>query len=484
MSYDLVALTAAEPDALLLARVLREAVPDGVVRPLAGGGVLEVLDRGGNALFAVEPAQRVDVPGEALRLLGADAAAGPPEGRCWWVELHARPHGAAREAAVRAADALVLRLGGNVWTPCSGVERLVEGAAAAGAPRTRPGAAGHPLVSFEAEDAVVVVQDREVVPLSAGISDVLAVHGAQRRGLQVLTPASARVTHALRALLSQPLARWVVADGDGGHFDGISGLPLVWHSENGFVPRRPPGSRVPSPAGVETGAPEPAPGFLDPDPLGVQLVVDLVVEHTRPLAPPLGRAAEVVAEHLAGTRPAGWGTHEPALGPWSRGGITRMARHRAPGGVVLHLAGPVGPGGAGAFAGGIRVSWDGERARERVSLVFGHPGEPPLEALPPMVEALAGEGLLSTLHVRRGRGRPDVTFAPRWHGVLAPVGMAVGPGAVAEAGEEALVSGPLPGEVLDGPAVWYPVPGAGEERYRSTALVAAQVRHLTAAGRD
>ncbi|MGQ4268873.1 DUF6177 family protein [Nocardiopsis changdeensis] len=586
MSYDLVALTAAEPDALLIARILREAVPEGVVRPLAGGGVLEVLDGDGGPLFAVEPAQRVDVAGEAVRLLGRDAVAGLPEGRCWWVELHARPHRAAREAAGRAADALALRLGGNVWTSGPGVERLVRDAQAAGAPGPRHGAAArpagggsgegrgrraaggteapgaeedqnvqeaqggqetrggqdgdseqgrstanrgtedritegprtpggpegrtggarsvrrHPAVGFEAENAVVVVQDREVVPLTSGISDAFAEHGARGRGLQVLTPSSARITHALRTLLVQPLARWVAADGDGGHFDGISGLPLVWHPVNGFVPRGPSGPHASAGAGVETGALEPAPGFLDPDPMDAHLVVDLVVEHTVPLAPPLGRAAEIVAEHLAGTRPAGWGTHEPALGPWNPEGITRTARHRAPGGVVLHLAGPVGGRGGlggshesedggdggdrgGAFAGGIRVSWDGEHARERVSLAFGYPGEPPLESLPGLVEALAGEGLLSTLHVRRGRGRPDLTFAPRWHGALAPVGMAVGPEAVARLGEEALASGPLSGEVLAGPAVWYPVPGSGpgEERYRSMALVAAQVRHLAAAGR-
>lgn len=504
MSYDLVALTAAEPDALVIARILRETVPDGVVRPLAGGNVLEVLGENGDPLFAVEPAQRVDVADEAVRLLGRDVVAGLPEGRCWWVELHARPHGVAREAAARAADALALRLGGSVWTSGPGVERLVENARAAwhtgaegtdadGAGAGRTGAEGtdadaradrYPAVGFAARDAVVVVQDREVVPLTAGISDALAEHGARGRGLQVLTPSSARITYALRTLLSQPLARWVVADGEGGHFDGISGLPLVWHSENGFVPRRPTGSRPSGPAGVETGALEPAPGFLDPEPLAAHLVVDLLVEHTKPLVPPLGRAAEVVAGHLAGTRPAGWGTHEPALGPWNPEGVARAARHRAPGGAVLHLAGPGGGGDReGVFAGGIRVSWDGEHARERVSLAFGYPGEPPVADLPALVAALAGEGLLSTLHVRRGRGRPDLTFAPRWHGVLTPVGMAVGPDAVARVGEEALLSGPLPGEVLAGPAVWYPAPGAGEGPHRSMALVAAQMRHLAAAGR-
>ncbi len=107
----------------------------------------------------------------------------------------------------------------------------------------------------------------------------------------------------------------------------------------------------------------------------------------------------------------------------------------------------------------------------------------PLDALPGLVAALAEEGLLDVLHVRRARGRRDVTYEPRWHGLAVPVGMALGPDGVRRAGVEHALGGPLPGTLLGGegaPAVWYPVPEDAPRHLRNR-VVAAQTRHLAAA---
>ncbi|WP_047871704.1 DUF6177 family protein, partial [Nocardiopsis sp. RV163] len=107
----------------------------------------------------------------------------------------------------------------------------------------------------------------------------------------------------------------------------------------------------------------------------------------------------------------------------------------------------------------------------------------PLDALSGLVETLAGKGLLDVLHVRGARGRRDVTYEPRWHGLAVPVGTALGPDGVRRAGVEHALRGPLSGTLLGGeeaPAVWYPVPEDVPRRLRSPA-VAAQLRHLAAA---
>ncbi|WP_435112311.1 DUF6177 family protein [Nocardiopsis synnemataformans] len=458
MSYDVVALLAAEPGMRAISRALRETGPGLLVRVLDSGNVLQLCDTGRRVLATLEPAQLVESRGEVARLLGDEAAVNLPE-TCWWTEIRARPDEAGREAAHRLADGLALRLGGTVWTSGRADFSLWEESA-------------HPAVEAAAEKAVVVAQDRDVVPLSSWISDAVSVHGARGTALQLLTPTTSRLTYALRTLLTQPLARWVVRAEDGSCFDGVSGLPLHWDPVHAYIP-----------APQEEGAPEPAEGFLDDSPIGAHLVVDLSVRHRESFAPPLGRAVEVVTEHLAATPPAGWGPHEPALAPWDRERLVRLARHRAPEGSILQFSGPHGKGHP--FTGGVRVGWDGERGTERISVAVGYEDgfALPIDALPDLVEALAGEGLLDVLHVRRARGRRDVTYEPRWHGLAVPVGMALGPDGVRRVGVEHALDGPLPGTLLGGdgaPAVWYPVP-EDAPRHLGSRAVAAQTRHLAAA---
>ncbi|MBB6120272.1 DUF6177 family protein [Nocardiopsis algeriensis] len=458
MSYDVVALVAQEPDALVLARALHSAGPDLLVRSLEGGAVVQLRDAQRQVLLTAEPAQLVEDRDEVARLLGSDAALGLPE-TCWWVELRARPDAEGRRVAHSVADALATASGSSVWT---------SGRAEFGLWTET----SHPAVETVAEEAFVVAQDREVASLSSWLTDAVSAHGAQGHALQLLTPAEARITYPLRTLLAQPLARWVVRALDGSHFDGISGLPLTWHPRHAYIPVPPAES-----------APEPAPGFLDDSPMGAQLVLDLSVTHRASFAPPLGRAAEILAEHLAGAHPTGWGPHEPALAAWSRERLVRLARHRAPRASVFHFNG--GHGGGTAFSGSIRVGWEGERSEERISVAFGYGdrSELPLQVLPALVEGLAAEGLLSVLHVRRSRGRADTTYEPRWHGLATAVGMALGPDAFTRAGEEYLLSGPLKGTVLGrgaDRALWYRVPEEAPAQLRSAA-VEAQLRHLAAA---
>lgn len=458
MSYDVVALVAAEPGVRAISQALKGAGSELLVRSLSGGGVLQLCDTESRVLATLEPAQLVESAGEVARLLGGEAALNLPD-TCWWAEVRARPDAAGREAAHRVADGLALRLGGNVWT--SGEADFSQWEESE-----------HPAVERSAEKALVVAQDREVVPFSSWLSDAVSTHAATGTGLQVLTPRTSRLTYALRTLMTQPSARWVVREEDETYFDGISGLPLRWHPVHGYVP-----------LSVHGGVPEPAEGFLDISPLGAQLVVDLSVRHHAPLTPPLGRAVEVVTEHLAGALPAGWGPHEPALAPWDPERILRLARHRVPRGTILQFSGSGERGRP--LTGGIRVGWDGEHGTERISLAVGYEDESalPLDALPDLVAALADEGLLDTLHVRRSRGRRDLTYEPRWHGLAVPVGMALGPEGVRRAGEEHALAGPLQGSLLgeDGTrAVWYPVPGDASRR-RGLEAVAAQIRHLASA---
>ncbi|MCY9787063.1 DUF6177 family protein [Nocardiopsis sp. EMB25] len=456
MTYDVVALLAKDPDMRAISRALNDAGPGLWVRPLHDGGILQIRDADRRLLASVERSQRVEARDEVVRLLGADAAVGMPD-PCWWVEVRARPDEAGRETAHRVADALALRSGGTVWTSGPGDPSEWE-------------ETDHPAVERAAAEAIVIAQDREVVPLSSWISDAMpAGRGAVA---QILTPRGARLTHALRTLVTSPRARWVVRAEDGSHFDGVSGYPLRWDAEHAYVPLPGEDAAVP---------PE---GFLDDAPLGAQLVLDLSVRHREPFAPPLGRAVEAVTEHLAGCVPVGWGPHEPALAAWEPERLVRLARHRVPRPTVTHFSGPRGVGHP--FSGSVRVTWNGERAAERITMAVGFEDgvDLPTDALPGLVGTLAARDLLDVLHVRWIRGRADVTYEPRWHGLAVPLGMAVGPDGVRRVGGRKAVAGPLGGTVLgEGgrQAAWYPVPEGAGNTQRAMAAIRAQLTYLGAA---
>ncbi|MDA0567731.1 DUF6177 family protein [Streptomonospora sp. S1-112] len=313
-----------------------------------------------------------------------------------------------------------------------------------------PAVQQHPAVDVMTDKAAVAIQDRPVVPLSSWLTDALAMCAATNRSLQVLTPADARVTLPLRTVLQNPNARWVVEEPDGsGHFDGFSGVPLVWDERSGFVVRR---------ARPEDG---PSPTFRRPcsDP-GSQLWIDL-----RLLRKPredllLGDSVEYLAEVFAEADPAGWGTSEPALTPWDPAALTALGRRRSPQPTWTVFTGP--PVAAHRFLGTHRTTRVVEGVKETVVFTVGYrrDEEPALHLLGRVAGELAERGVLKTMTVQRLAGRPDLTYEPLWSGPPVPVGVAVGPDTVAEIGTAHADSAPSPGERVGpshAPALWYPL---------------------------
>lgn len=437
MTYDVVALVEQAPDLRSLVKGMAEAGRELKVKGAGGGAVIQLCDDRGRPLVGVEAAQRVDVPDEVERLLGAETARRTPD-PCWWVEARA-VDADERSVAIahRFADEMTRRLGGTAW---SSPPRL----------RDRPGqdAERHPAVAAETEKTWVIVQDRPVVPMSSWVVDALAQCGRTGRGLQVVTPADARITFPLRLLLNSPKARWVVEHPSGGHYDGFSGIPLVWNDAAGFVP-----------APMKGAAAGPVTGFAgDGGGSGCQLLVDLKVRHTASDHLRLGGAAETLARTLGGAEPVAWGFAEPALSSWNRSALTEECRRRSPQPTWLVFAGP--GGGERRFVGTQRVTRVMEGVKESVSFAVGYAEdeEPALDQLAELAGRFADQRILQTMTVHRCAGRDDVTYAPRWSGVPVPVGMAVGAEGVAQIGRERALAAPVPGKVLgpvNSPAVWY-----------------------------
>ncbi|OOC56333.1 MULTISPECIES: DUF6177 family protein [Nocardiopsis] len=454
MSHDVVALLAEAPARRSLIDALVEAGPDLRVRSVSEGAVIELRDGSGRLVAAMQAAQKLALSAEADRLLtegvGDDLPAQP-----YWVEARGAELADADTAAMvhRFARNLVDRHGGAVWVPESRMARD-DG--------HLTGATDHPAVTTLTEKAFVVVQDRPLVPLSGWLVDATAAYGRGGRHLQLVTPSTSRITHALRSLLARPAARWVVRDGDGGYYDGFSGVPLVWDPESAFT--------VDPDASAAEG---PHPDFrwseADGAP-GTQLLVDLQVLHPADRGLLLGGAAEILAEYLAGSTPALWGTSEPLAHAWNRGRMTGLCRRRAPGSTWIALTGrPEGvrERGARPIAGTQRVSTVPDGVRESITLAVGHPPgeEPDLSGLADLAGELTANELLRGMTVQRLLGRPDLTYAPRWSGPPVPVGLAVGVEGVSEMGTDHALSAPVRGVPIGPPltpAVWYRV-GDGTE---------------------
>ncbi|ASU82223.1 hypothetical protein CDO52_04975 [Nocardiopsis gilva YIM 90087] len=322
----------------------------------------------------------------------------------------------------------------------------------------------HPAVDIATDQTLLVYQDRPVVPFSSWLADALATFAKERRGLQVVTPTESRITFPLRTLLSRPQARWVVEepDGSGGHYDGLSGLPLVWDESSGYVPKETPNDPRPDARAADgTTASTPAPTFLDQSAvLGSHLIIDVTVVHPATDALVLGAAAEALTRTFTGTPPGGWGTSEPALSSWDRTALTDMCRHRAPQQTWLTF---VGPGGdARPSIGTQRVSRVVSGVKEKITfaVAYAEDEEPALHRLEDIVQDLASQGTLQTLTAHRLPGRPDLTYEPHVPSVPTPVGLALGPEPAAETGLDHVLESPAQGHLLGPraqPAVWFPL---------------------------
>ncbi|GAB3439197.1 hypothetical protein GCM10027570_03190 [Streptomonospora sediminis] len=322
--------------------------------------------------------------------------------------------------------------------------------------------ATHPAVDAATEQAAIVVQNRPVVPLSSWLTDAMAVCGSTDRSLQVLSPVGARITLPLRTVLQNPKARWVIEEPDGsGHFDGFSGMPLVWDRRAGFVA-----------ADEDRLKSGPSATFLQPDDEpGSQLWIDLRLRHDPTAELVLGAGAEVLAEIFGEADPAGWGTSEPALAQWNPSELTALCRRRAPQATWTVFT---GPGNAPrTFAGTHRAASLVEGVKETITFAVGYPAgtEPALDRLRDTAAEFAKRGVLKSMTVQRLAGRADLTYSPLWSGMPVPVGVAIGAEAVAEIGTARAEDAPAPGERVGparAPGMWYPLgpgtdPGAWSE---------------------
>jgi hypothetical protein len=307
----------------------------------------------------------------------------------------------------------------------------------------------HPAADLVTAKSAVVVQNRELVPMSSWIADLLARCADADLLLQVLTRHDGRITLPLRTSLAGPMFHWVVQEPeDDGYYDGLSGLPLEWDGA-AFVPSERARTEGPSSTFLR--------GAEDTE-LGHHIVVDLRVVHEATEELELGSAIEDLTLTLAGASPASWGTAEPALSVWDRAALTSLCRRRAPRAtwLVFMSAYSTGP----SFGGTVRVSRVESGVKEEITLAVALPGDTwspdTLNAVAELADRQAAD--LSTLTVQWRPGLADLTFAPFRLGPPCPLAMALGPAGVAEAGTDRALSALLKGRPIGDraePGAWF-----------------------------
>ncbi|PZT77344.1 MULTISPECIES: DUF6177 family protein [unclassified Streptomyces] len=476
MTQDVVALTRRMPDSMSVLAGLLAGGPELRVGSAGEGAVVQLCDDEGRPLVSVEVPLLIQVPGEAARLLGADAA---PEGDgpWWWVEARAAA-GVARADALAGAFAarLTMLLGGTVWPAdapgTTGAARPVDvsdilaGVTAVPAP-----AAAQPAVDMLTDKAAVVLQDRPVVPMTSWLAEAFRAAAESDRSLQIVTPPHCLLSLPTRLLLQSTDARWVVRDERCGYYDGLTGAVLRWQ-DDAFAPDRDADGRTPV-----------AEAFTEAGPTAErQLVVSLRTTH-RPTADlVLGGALETAWTALTGAPPAGWGTSEPAGLTWSRRRLTALAYERAPRPTWLVAVGsPDRPAVAT-----LRVSRTQEGVEEDITLVVGHgAGESPaLDALPGLADELVNRHGLRTMLCRLGEGRRDLHAPPRFERPPLPCAFALGSDEVREVGADTAARTPLaeaPVRLGPGgrPGYYYPLGDGGSAE--SWAAFEQLMRHLRGA---
>ncbi|MFD4754083.1 DUF6177 family protein [Streptomyces sp. NPDC058426] len=391
MTRDVIVLTPTPPDRATLLAGLFAGGPDLRVDTAAESAVTQLCAPDGRPLVAIEASALVRVPAEVRRLLGVDT-----EGPVWWTEARASTAVPEAYALARSfAGRLATVLGGTVWpggTVTTDVVPLRTDITAVPVPDT-----GIPAVDVLTPRALVVMQDRPVVPLSTWLADALRHAADGDRALQLVTPPASRLTLPLRTALRGLPHRWVVRDERQGLYDGLSGVRLRW-SGGIFGPDL-----------DERGAAILVEPFREPVAGAVrQLVLQARTRHHPDAELLLGGALEAVFRRLTGAAPRGWGTAEPAGNPWSRRQLTELARARAPRPTLLTVV------GAGALA-TVRVLRTREGVEEDVTVVVGD-------------TSTAGEG--SRAGDGRGAGAGSDAVGPDAVGPDAMGPDAVGPDAV------------------------------------------------------
>ena len=319
-----------------------------------------------------------------------------------------------------------------------------------------------PAVDMTTGHAGVLLQDRPVVALTRWIADAAARCARQGLLLQVVTPATSRLTVPLEQVLSTEGARWVVRTADGGYYDGLRGEVLAWDG-----------------AAFVAASPTPAPAFLpDRDPTAGSLVLDAVALHPAAEATELGGLAAEAIALLTGEQPHGWGVAEPATERWDPAELTRLCRSRAPAATSLVVVGgrPESPALGTLTAARVPAG-----VHERLQLAVGVPGAPDPGVLDRLAGQLASRHEVRTLLAGLRPGRSDGTVQPRFRGATVPYGLLLGSALVAERGLDALPVVPAPAVDLLGPAsrpsCWVRLVG---DPAADPAAVLARVLHVLA----
>lgn len=269
----------------------------------------------------------------------------------------------------------------------------------------------HPAVDVLTNRVAVVMQDRPVIGLSTWLADVIRICADNDKGLNLVTPATSRLTTPLHTALNGPGVRWVVRTGDHTFYDGHTGRLLHWTSD-AF-----------DPADDATIANE----FLDETPLPAwHLTLSVSVRHQPTARLRLGAALEQLFELHTGHPPAGWGTAEPATEPWSRDTLTDFCRDRAPRRTWLTAVGQ--PSGQALAT--LVVSRPGDHVAETIEITVtrSQPWLP--EEVTATVDALARRYHIRQLFAAQAPGLTDTTHAPRWAGLPTPLGLFAGPDAL------------------------------------------------------
>ncbi|MFC0597328.1 DUF6177 family protein [Streptomyces palmae] len=469
MTKDVIVLSERIPDVWSVLAGLLAGGPELGVRTAGEDALIQLCEESGRPLVSIEAPVLVRVPGEAARLLGDTAPA--QDGPMWWLEARAST---AVEEAERLAGVFAGRLAhllqGRVWppdaVPASGIGSPV---ATAGIAVPAP-AAAQPAVDVLTDQVAVVLLDRPVIGMSTWLSEALAAALLSDRGLQIVTPAHVRLSFPTRSLLTGPLSRWVIQDGEGGYYDGLSGAVLRWR-DGAFAPVDAPEGQTP------VGRP-----FEEFQPTGErQLLLSLHARHPASEQLVLGGALETAWRALTGAAPAGWGTAEPAALPWSRARLTETARARAPESTWTVV---VGDHRGRPAIGTLTVSRTTGGVEEQMTLAVGYgpAEEPPVDALPGLADTLVREHGLVSLLAQVRSGRRDLTAPAHFEPPPVPVAFAVGPEEVREIGAAHARRPPIDAAPVQlGPAarpgLFYPLGDDGHGGAAWTALEAL-VRHL------
>lgn len=280
--------------------------------------------------------------------------------------------------------------------------------------RDAPGSL-HPLVD-EVRDGVVVSRStRGLLALTPLRADLLLAADAAGRRVLLVTRSDARLTDPLRDALSVAGGTWVVEDGSGDRWNGVTGQDLGSLDE------------AVAPLQVE---PRIAPGFLaGQDAATLQLIVSASLRHRAEAATKIGSALEALARLGGGDAPAGWGSHEPAERAWDVDALTEHLRAAAPAETRVVAVGTAEHPLAGSTL--TRRTDKGVEEVLQALIGLGAVGSSSaaaaLDAVPDALAGLADHAMpLFALALARP-GRADLTTAPVLQHAPEPLAMLIGP---------------------------------------------------------